>query len=207
MGSATSDHTALAATVTQGWKLAVAGGFGVGKTTFVSSISEIAPLSTEAEMTQASVGVDDLAPTPDKSTTTVAFDFGRVSLGSDMVLYLFGAPGQQRFTFLWQRLFTGALGAVVLVDTRRLADSFAPLDRVEQMGMPYVVVHNVFGTEDRHHTTQAIREALWPDEPHKPVPVLPCDARSRASVREVLIALVEHVQDHVRRSTAPEAIS
>lgn len=196
MASASSDatHLPLASTASRGWKLAVTGGFGVGKTTFVGSVSEITPLRTEAEMTRASVGVDDLAATPEKVTTTVAFDFGRLTLDAEMVLYLFGAPGQRRFEFLWRRLFTGALGAVVLVDTRRLDDSFASLDRIEAFRMPYVVAHNVFDAEDAHHTLDDIREALT--LPAR-VPVVRCDARRRSSVQEVLVTLVRQVRAHV----------
>ncbi|WP_260476357.1 ATP/GTP-binding protein [Streptomyces sp. WAC 06783] len=174
-------------------KVAVAGSFGVGKTTFIGSISEIKPLSTEAEMTRASIGVDDLAATPHKHTTTVAFDYGRRTLDAHTVLHLFGVPGQQRFEELWKSLFRGALGAVVLVDTRRFDASFFALDRVEQAGMPFVVVHNVWGDEDARHTLEKIRAHLMLQEQ---VPVMACDARQRDSVRQVLITLVGYASGH-----------
>src|SRR5207249_2109023 len=140
-------------------KIVVGGGFGAGKTTFVGSVSEIMPLTTEAVMTEASIGIDDLRATPRKATTTVAMDFGRVSLDSDLVLYLFGTPGQQRFWFMWDDLVRGAIGAVVLADTRRLADCFPALDYFESCGLPYVVAVNHFdGTE--LFEPEDVREAL-----------------------------------------------
>src|SRR5204863_5000004 len=169
-------------------KIVVGGGFGAGKTTFVGSVSEIMPLTTEAVMTEASLGVDDLSATPNKVTTTVAMDFGRVSLDSDLILYLFGTPGQHRFWFMWDDLVRGAIGAVVLVDTRRLADAFASIDFFEDRQLPYVVAINCF---DRvlHHRVDDVRDALTIEQT---VPVVTCDARDRDSTKETLITLVEH---------------
>ncbi|WP_199441049.1 GTP-binding protein [Umezawaea beigongshangensis] len=166
----------------------IVGGFGVGKTTMVRSVSEIRPLSTEETMTRAGVGIDDAAGVQDKTTTTVAFDFGRISLNDEMVLYLFGAPGQERFWFLWDQLFAGTLGAVVLVDTRRLADSWYAIDRLEHHGTPFIVARNDFGGPQ--HTLEQVRDAL---DLSPEVPLVDCDARSRDSSKAVLIALVEHL--------------
>ncbi|MFE9098742.1 ATP/GTP-binding protein [Streptomyces sp. NPDC007264] len=190
MDSATSDtRTPLGAQADNGLKIVVVGGFGVGKTTLVRSVSEIRPLSTEETMTQAGETVDDITEVRGKSATTVAFDFGRITLDARNVLYLFGAPGQERFWFLWDRLFSGALGAVVLLDTRRIDDSWYAIDRLERHGMPFIVACNDFGGP--RHTPEEVRAALDLD-PH--VPLVACDARSRASAKQVLIALVEHVQ-------------
>ena len=178
----------LRETASEGLKIVVVGGFGAGKTTLVGSVSEIRPLSTEEVMTQASVGVDDRADVQTKTTTTVAFDFGRISLNEEMVLYLFGAPGQERFWFLWDRLFAGTLGAVVLVDTRRLADSWYAIDRLEQHGLPFIVARNNFNEPD--HSLEQVREAL---SLSPGVPLIDCDARKRESSRDVLIALVNHL--------------
>lgn len=180
-------------------KVLVAGGFGVGKTTMVGSVSEIPAVSTEAYLTQASVRTDDIAPVPGKSATTVAMDFGRITVDRRVVLYLFGTPGQERFWFMWDQLARGALGAVVLVDVRRLIDSFAPIDYFEQTRLPFVVVVNQFDGAPVY-PGEAVREALALGPQ---VPVLTCDARQRDGAKQVLISLVEHVATRRQLEAGP----
>ncbi|WKK23153.1 ATP/GTP-binding protein [Streptomyces olivoreticuli] len=168
-------------------KLLVAGGFGVGKTTLVGAVSEIRPLRTEETLTEAGRPVDDLAGVEAKRTTTVAMDFGRITLRDDLVLYLFGTPGQDRFWFLWDELAQGALGAVVLADTRRLADCFAAVDYFERRGIAFTLAVNCFDGADRYPESD-VRDALDLDPG---VPVVMCDARERESVKHVLVSVVE----------------
>ena len=172
-------------------KIVVAGGFGVGKTTLVTAVSEITPLQTEALMTEASEETDDLTATPGKLTTTVAMDFGRITLDDDLVLYLFGTPGQQRFWFMWDDLVRGAIGAVVMADTRRLTDCFPALDYFESCGLPYVVAVNHFDGSELFDA-EDVREALTIPA-H--IPVMIMDARRRISAIETLLSLVGHALD------------
>ncbi|MEW5811413.1 MAG: ATP/GTP-binding protein [Actinomycetota bacterium] len=169
-------------------KIVVSGGFGAGKTTFVGAVSEIVPLRTEALLTDASQGVDELAGLPDKTTTTVAMDFGRISLSDDLVLYLFGTPGQRRFWFMWDDLIRGAIGAIILVDVRRLDDSFAAVDYFEARDLPFLVAVNEFDGAPRYPLS-ALRTALALPE-H--VPLITVDARNRDSTKSALIAVTEY---------------
>ncbi|MYT69235.1 MULTISPECIES: ATP/GTP-binding protein [unclassified Streptomyces] len=169
-------------------KILVAGGFGVGKTTLVGAVSEIRPLRTEELLSEAGRPVDDTQGVEGKHTTTVAMDFGRITVRENLVLYLFGTPGQDRFWFLWDELATGALGAVVLADTRRLEDCFAAIDYFERRDIPFVVGVNCFEGAARY-PTDTVREALDLDPA---VPVVLCDAREKDSVKNVLIGVVEH---------------
>lgn len=175
-------------------KLLVAGGFGAGKTTLVGSVSEIRPLRTEERLTAESVGVDDIVGVESKTTTTVAMDFGRITIRDGLALYLFGTPGQDRFWFMWDELAAGALGAVVLADTRRLADCFPSIDYFERRGTPFMVAVNTFDDAPDYQPS-AVRDALDLDPE---VPLLMCDARSKESCKDVLVTLVQHVMERSR---------
>jgi signal recognition particle receptor subunit beta len=180
-------------------KILIAGGFGVGKTTFVGSVSDIRPLRTEERLTEKSIGVDDTAFVEQKTTTTVAMDFGRASLRTGLSLYLFGTPGQDRFWFMWDELAQGALGAIVLVDTRRLGDCFASIDYFERRGLPFIIAVNCFDGAARVDPRDVrIALDLEPD-----VPIVLCDVRQKESAKQALISLVEHVMSSISRRSAP----
>ncbi|MBB5890319.1 signal recognition particle receptor subunit beta [Kutzneria kofuensis] len=196
-------HSSQSSTmVPESVKILVAGGFGVGKTTLVASVSEIPPLSTEELLTEASTGVDDLGGIEGKTTTTVALDFGRITISPRLVLYLFGTPGQDRFWFMWDELARGAIGAIVLIDTRRLDTSFAAIDFFERREVPFIVgVNNFDGSH--HYEPEEIRSALAISEG---VPIVNCDARQRDSSKLTLIKLLEHAMSKLPAGEAKAAV-
>ncbi|WP_426242128.1 GTP-binding protein [Nocardioides sp. LHG3406-4] len=183
-------------------KIVIAGGFGVGKTTLVGSVSEIVPLRTEALVTDESVGVDDLGAVPAKATTTVAMDFGRLTLADDLVLYLFGTPGQRRFWFMWDDLCLGAIGAIVLVDTARLDDSFSPLDYFESKGLPFIVAVNQFDGAERHALDEVAYALALPDD----VPIIGIDARDRESAKRALVRVTEYALQRLTSSLSAKVV-
>jgi signal recognition particle receptor subunit beta len=182
-------------------KIVVAGGFGVGKTTLVGSVSEIVPLRTEALVTNESEGVDDLGAVPTKATTTVAMDFGRLTLAEDLVLYLFGTPGQRRFWFMWDDLCLGAIGAIVLVDTARLDDSFSPLDYFESKGLPFIVAVNQFDGAERYTLEDVATALALPAH----VPIISVDARDRESAKHALVRVTEYALQRLTQSLSVNA--
>jgi signal recognition particle receptor subunit beta len=182
-------------------KIVVAGGFGVGKTTLVGSVSEIVPLRTEALVTNESEGVDDLDAVPTKATTTVAMDFGRLTLAEDLVLYLFGTPGQRRFWFMWDDLCLGAIGAIVLVDTARLDDSFSPLDYFESKGLPFIVAVNQFDGAEQYSLEDVATALALPAH----VPIISVDARDRESAKRALVRVAEYALQRLTQSLSVKA--
>ena len=198
MDSARSSASTSAQRSAASTKIVIAGGFGVGKTTLVASVSEIQPLRTEALVTNESEGVDDLAAVPSKATTTVAMDFGRITLADDLVLYLFGTPGQRRFWFMWDDLCLGAIGAIVLVDTARLDEAFSPLDYFESKGLPFIVAVNQFDNAQRYELDEVRAALAIPAE----VPMMSIDARERESCKEALIRVTEYSLMRLTQSVA-----
>ncbi|MFI6108412.1 GTP-binding protein [Streptomyces sp. NPDC051310] len=192
------DTDVLLAHGARGVKVVVVGGFGVGKTTMVGAVSEIPPLTTEETMTQAGVGIDHNPGTASKNTTTVAMDFGRISISQELVLYLFGTPGQERFWFLWNGIFEGALGAVVLVDTRRVEVCFEVVTRLEDRRVPFIVAVNAF-PDAPEYPEEELRTALALSES---VPLVTCDARDRASCRDALLSLMVYLCTLAAQETA-----
>jgi signal recognition particle receptor subunit beta len=182
-------------------KIVIAGGFGVGKSTLVGAVSEIDPLRTEALVTNESEGVDDLAAVPTKATTTVAMDFGRLTLAEDLVLYLFGTPGQRRFWFMWDDLCRGAIGANVLVDVARLDESFSPLDYFESKGIPFIVAVNEFDGVPRYPTEEIAAALALPPE----VPIISLDARDREQAKGALVKITEYALMRLRESLTVNA--
>lgn len=183
-------------------KIVIAGGFGVGKTTLVGSVSEIVPLRTEALVTDESEGVDDLAATPTKSTTTVAMDFGRITLAEDLVLYLFGTPGQKRFWFMWDDLCVGAIGAIVVVDTERLDEAFSPLDYFESKGIPFIVAVNQFEGTHRYPIEEVAAALALPAG----VPIVGVDARNRESCKQALVRVTEYALTRLAQDAVVPAV-